>query len=63
MNQAHFSRHPLSADLASDQASVLGPALTLLQALVDVISSSGWLKPALVAMECSQMLVQVRGTL
>jgi pre-mRNA-splicing helicase BRR2 len=37
---------------------VLGQALKLLQALVDVISSNGWLKPAVVAMECSQMVVQ-----
>jgi pre-mRNA-splicing helicase BRR2 len=56
--QAHFSRHPLSAELASDQAAVLGHSLKLLQALVDVISSNGWLKPAIVAMECSQMIVQ-----
>jgi pre-mRNA-splicing helicase BRR2 len=56
--QAHFSRHPLSAELASDQAVVLGHSLKLLQALVDVISSNGWLKPAIVAMECSQMIVQ-----
>ena len=56
--QAHFSRHPLSSELASDQATVLGHSLKLLQALVDVISSNGWLKPAIVAMECSQMVVQ-----
>jgi pre-mRNA-splicing helicase BRR2 len=56
--QAHFSRHPLSSDLMADQAIVLGSALKLLQALVDVISSNGWLKPAIVAMEASQMIVQ-----
>lgn len=34
----------------------MGP---LLQAMVDVISSSGWLNPALKAMEMSQMVTQV----
>jgi Sec63 Brl domain len=33
--------------------------LPLLQAMVDVISSSGWLNPALKAMEMSQMVTQV----
>lgn len=33
-------------------------AVRLLQAVVDVISSNGWLKPALEAMELSQMIVQ-----
>jgi len=56
--QAHFSRQALSLDLAADRNVVLGSALKLLQALVDVISSNGWLKPALVAMESSQMVVQ-----
>lgn len=37
---------------------VLLDAVRLLQAVVDVISSNGWLKPALEAMELSQMIVQ-----
>ena len=41
-----------------DQSTVLAEAPKLLQALVDVISSNGWLKPALVAMEVSQMIIQ-----
>ena len=56
--QSHFSRHPLSTDLAGDLAMVVGPSVKLLQALVDVISSQGWLKPALAAMELSQMVLQ-----
>ncbi len=56
--QAHFSRLDLSADLMLDQKKVLEDALRLLQAMVDVISSSGWLNPALAAMELSQMITQ-----
>jgi len=56
--QAHFSRLDLSADLMLDQKKVLEDALRLLQAMVDVISSSGWLSPALAAMELSQMITQ-----
>eukprot|EP01114_Cavostelium_apophysatum_P007654 TRINITY_DN197_c0_g1_i3.p1 TRINITY_DN197_c0_g1~~TRINITY_DN197_c0_g1_i3.p1 ORF type:complete len:2134 (+),score=829.11 TRINITY_DN197_c0_g1_i3:506-6907(+) len=56
--QAHFSRRALSADLAADQSFILENAVRLLQAMVDVISSSGWLSPALAAMELSQMITQ-----
>jgi pre-mRNA-splicing helicase BRR2 len=56
--QAHFSRVQLASDLKSDQAFILDRAVNLLQAIVDVISSSGWLAPALAAMDLSQMLVQ-----
>ena len=56
--QAHFSRISLPADLESDQKLILEKVIRLLQAIVDVISSNGWLSPALSAMELSQMCVQ-----
>ena len=56
--QSHFSRRPLSAELAGDLAALLPRAVLFLQAMVDVISSEGWLKPTLAAMELSQMVVQ-----
>ena len=56
--QTHFSRTPVSANLRIDQETILGDSINLIQAIVDVISSNGWLKPALAAMELSQMVVQ-----
>ncbi|KAK9676154.1 hypothetical protein RND81_11G058200 [Saponaria officinalis] len=56
--QAHFARHPVGGNLAADQQKVLICATKLLQALVDVISSNGWLGLALLAMEVSQMVTQ-----
>lgn len=56
--QAHFSRFSMTNDLSSDLALVLKDSVKLLQALVDVISSYGWLRPALATMEVSQMAVQ-----
>ncbi|EWC48033.1 pre-mRNA-splicing factor brr2 [Drechslerella stenobrocha 248] len=55
--QAHFSRLQLPADLKSDQAVLLGRALNLLNACVDVLSSEGCVN-AMRAMEMSQMVVQ-----
>eukprot|EP00435_Cladocopium_sp_Y103_P043531 s679_g12.t1 len=55
---AHFTRTPITTDLSSDQKFILEHAVRLLQGLVDVISSCGWLTPALSAMELSQMIVQ-----
>lgn len=54
----HFSRKALSSDLRTDQKRVLCDSINLIPAIVDVISSNGWLKPALAAMELSQMVVQ-----
>ncbi|KAG5559687.1 hypothetical protein RHGRI_009265 [Rhododendron griersonianum] len=56
--QAHFSRHVVGGNLASDQREVLLSASRLLQAIVDVISSNGWLGLALLAMEVSQLVTQ-----
>ncbi|KAG7971339.1 hypothetical protein I3843_07G129200 [Carya illinoinensis] len=56
--QAHFSRQTVGGNLASDQREVLLSASRLLQAMVDVISSNGWLSLALLAMEISQMVTQ-----
>ena len=58
LQQAHFQRTNLSGDLATDQAKVLSTTIRLLQAAVDVITSSSWLNPAITAMELSQMVVQ-----
>jgi len=44
--------------MAADQRSVVQESVRLLQAAVDVIASSGWLSPALAAMEMSQMVTQ-----
>ncbi|XP_041017696.1 DExH-box ATP-dependent RNA helicase DExH12 [Juglans microcarpa x Juglans regia] len=56
--QAHFARQTVGGNLASDQREVLLSASRLLQAMVDVISSNGWLSLALLAMEISQMVTQ-----
>ncbi len=56
--QTHFSRVALTAALSADQKKVLPDAVRLLQAMVDVLSSKGWLAPAITCMEMSQMLVQ-----
>ncbi|CAD6222866.1 unnamed protein product [Miscanthus lutarioriparius] len=56
--QAHFSRHTVVGNLAADQREILLSAHRLLQAMVDVISSNGWLSLALSAMELSQMVTQ-----
>ena len=56
--QTYFSRKKMASDLTSDLKVVLTDSLKLLQALVDVISSLGWLKPALACMELGQMVVQ-----
>merc|ERR1711871_219519 len=56
--QAHFSRLALSSNLTQDLNWILKISMKLIQAIVDVISSQGWLRPAIAAMELSQMIVQ-----
>lgn len=55
--QAHFSRMQLPIDLAKDQETLLSTVLSLLSAMVDILSSDGHLN-AMNAMEMSQMVVQ-----
>jgi len=54
--QAHFSRITLPTALESDQKPVAKKAILLAQAMVDVVSSHGWLRTALTVMEFTQML-------
>lgn len=57
--QAHLSRMQLPAELQADTEQMILPrAVRLIQACVDVISSNGWLAPAMAAMELAQMLTQ-----
>lgn len=55
--QAHFSRMQLPIDLVKDQEVILTRILSLLSAMVDILSSDGHLT-AINAMEMSQMVVQ-----
>ena len=56
--QAHLSRIQLPAELQQDTEGILIKAIRLIQASVDVLSSNGWLSPAVAAMELSQMMTQ-----
>jgi len=56
--QSHLTRTPLPPELQCDQRSVIERTPKLLKALVDVIGNSGWLAPALAAMELSQLVTQ-----
>ncbi|CAL9215599.1 unnamed protein product [Arabidopsis halleri] len=56
---AYLLLQPLmDANILVDKREVLLSATRLLQAMVDVISSNGWLNLALLAMEVSQMVTQ-----
>lgn len=56
--QAHLCRLQLGAELQGDTEVVLNKAIRLIQACVDVLSSNGWLSPAVAAMELAQMVTQ-----
>ncbi|KAF4517384.1 hypothetical protein B566_EDAN009812 [Ephemera danica] len=56
--QAHLSRLQLGAELQQDTELILNKAVRLIQACVDVLSSNGWLSPAVAAMELAQMVTQ-----
>lgn len=56
--QSHMSRFSVGGDLLEDRRFVVGKSVHLLRALVDIISSAGWLRPTLFCMELSQMIVQ-----
>ena len=60
--QCHFSRIPLPSDLIHDSEQILNSAYNLILAAVDVLSSNCWLKPALMAMQLCQSLVQAMWT-
>lgn len=46
--------------IISIAVNVCSQAMRLVQACVDVLSSNGWLSPALAAMELAQMVRQIR---
>lgn len=54
----HFNRTPLTPDLLEDCKKILPIAVRLLHALVDVVSSFGYLKPLIFVMQLCQMVVQ-----
>jgi pre-mRNA-splicing helicase BRR2 len=56
--QAHYSRLPVSPEYKVEQNETVRKAIRLLHAMVDIVSSSGWLQPALEAMEFCQLLTQ-----
>lgn len=57
-----MSRIQLGAELQGDTEVILGKSIRLIQACVDVLSSNGWLSPAVAAMELAQMVTQAMWT-
>jgi pre-mRNA-splicing helicase BRR2 len=55
---AHLHRKKMTSSLFEDLRFVLNTCLKYTSAMVDIISSQGWLKPAIATMELSQMITQ-----
>lgn len=53
-----MSRIQLGPELQGDTEQILSKSIRLIQACVDVLSSNGWLSPAVAAMELAQMVTQ-----
>jgi pre-mRNA-splicing helicase BRR2 len=56
--RGYFSRHHFASDLIQDTKQVVEIAQRLIIAMVDVLSTKGLLKHAILAMELSQMIIQ-----
>merc|ERR1719499_1776200 len=56
--QTHFSRRKLGLDIEADRKKVLRKAIPLLWAMIDVLCTATYLKPAITAMELCQMITQ-----
>ena len=56
--QCHFERQELSTDISADLKIVLKYCVKLLHAMVDVLSTMTYFKPAICAIELSQMITQ-----
>lgn len=54
----HLNRIPVSADVIYEIRSIVPTCVKLIQALVDIIYSFGYLKPLILCMQLSQMIVQ-----
>ena len=56
--QCYFGREPIPSDMLNDQKQIVEISQRLTLAMVDVLSSNGILKQAILSMELSQMIVQ-----
>lgn len=54
----YFSRQPIPGDMLNDQKEIVEISLRIICAFVDILSTNGILKPSILSMELSQMIVQ-----